>query len=85
MSAKSLSTWTWCQVVIDYADMVSAWSLTTHRHQIIGLCVFIVVDYAGHSNIKLCNKKSYLSIDNISKKNNNLFMKIDKKYIKIIF
>ena len=31
------------------------------------------------------NKKSYLSIDNISKKNNNLFMKIDKKYIKIIF
>ena len=31
------------------------------------------------------NKKYYLTIDNITKRNKNLFMKIDKKYIKIIF
>lgn len=31
------------------------------------------------------NKKHYLNNDNIMKKNKNLFMKIDKKYIKIIF
>lgn len=31
------------------------------------------------------NKKHYLTINNIMRRNNNLFIKIDKKYIKIIF